>query len=211
MPSIAPRGAVRAAIGLRAHSGWAAAVAMGFEAGDPRVLLRARLELAKGSREGPVQPYHVAEPMPIEQARLYLDRCRVEAFQFATRGLGQLLADLEALGAKPAVCALLAGSGRALPELRAILASHALIHSADGEHFREAIADAARSLKLPVIRVREKEVFSEASATLGLTEARLKARLVVLGKSVGAPWTADQKLATLAAWTAHARSTLPDA
>ncbi len=206
MASIGRRGTVRAAIGVRAHSGWAAAVAIGFEAGDPRVLVRARLELAEGSREGPVQPYHVAEPMPIEKARAYLDRCRAEALRFARRGLGQLLAELETLGAKPAACALLTGSGRALPELRAILASHALIHTADGEHFREAIADGARSLKLPVLRVREKEVFSEASAALKLTEARLKARLAALGKSVGAPWTADQKLATLAAWVTHARS-----
>jgi hypothetical protein len=193
-----------AAIGLRAHSGWAAAVAVALEGDEPRVLVRARLELSARSRKGPVQPYHAAEPMAVDQARRYLDRCRAEARSWAVRGLAGVVRELPALGAKPSSCAILAASGRPLPELSAILASHALIHTADGEHFRDALAGAARSLGLRVVRVREKGLYSTASAVLSQSEENLRARLGELGRAVGPPWTADQKLAALAAWQALA-------
>jgi hypothetical protein len=85
-------------------------------------------------------------------------------------------------------CGVLLGSGRPLPELAAILASHALIHTAEGELFRDALVWAARECGLPVTGVREK----------GLNAAALK-RLDALGKALGPPWTQDQKYATLAA------------
>jgi len=46
------------------------------------------------------------------------------------------VADLRGKGYRPVGSALLLASGRPLPKLETILASHALIHTADGEHFR---------------------------------------------------------------------------
>src|SRR5664279_4197420 len=51
----------RAAVGLRAHSGWAAAVTVGGEATAPVLLDRRRLALADDATPRPVQPYHASE------------------------------------------------------------------------------------------------------------------------------------------------------
>jgi len=75
-----------------------------------------------------------------------------------------------------------------LPGLAAILAAHPLIHTAEGELFRDVLVWAARECRLPVTGVREK----------ALDAASLK-RVDGLGKSLGPPWTQDQKYATVAA------------
>jgi len=96
----------------------------------------------------------------------------------------------------------LLASGRALPPLEEILESHALIHTADGELFREALADACAQCKLPLQRVKEKKLLAEATHSLGQTEPTLVKQLAELGQTFDAPWTQDEKLATLAAWLA---------
>ena len=96
--------------------------------------------------------------------------------------------------------ALLLSSGRPLPQLEKILDSHALIHSAEGEFYREALKAAGEALRLRVVGLREKEIFELAAKHLKLRPAAIKARLESFKRSVGPPWTADEKLATLVAW-----------
>jgi hypothetical protein len=86
------------------------------------------------------------------------------------------------------------GSGKALPGLDKILASHALIHTAEGEMFREALVWAANELGLAVTGVPAK----------GLDAVALK-RIDSFGKLIGPPWTEDQKYATVAALMALSR------
>ena len=103
-------------------------------------------------------------------------------------------------GGKLTRSALLLASGRELPELAKILASHALIHTADGELFREALAEASVRCGLKMESVKEKELLERASAKLKMQPAVLVKRATELGKSVGAPWSQDEKYATIAAW-----------
>jgi hypothetical protein len=195
-----------AAIGLRAHSGWAALVAVEGTRKEIEVLARRRIEIADPSIPGSRQPYHEAEGLAIEKAARLLERCERGAGRLARKALKETLRDLGKEGRAPRVCGLLLASGRALPELEAVLASHALIHAADGEHFRGALARASEDLHLTVFRVREKEIAEKASSALGIPVPRLRARVHALGKAVGPPWTQDQKLATLAAWLALCES-----
>lgn len=51
-------GEAEAALGFRAHSGWAAMVALAGALNAPLVVDRRRLELADPHRTGPMQPYH---------------------------------------------------------------------------------------------------------------------------------------------------------
>ena len=97
-------------------------------------------------------------------------------------------------------CGLLLASGRPLPELQSILASHALIHTADGELFRGTLAHASARCGLPVLRVRERELLRDAAQTLGMQEAALLKRVTELGKPLGSPWSQDEKYAALLAW-----------
>ena len=192
----------RAAVGLRAHSGWAALVAV---AGTPRsidVVARRRIEIADPAIPGSKQPYHEAERLPVDKAGELLDRCMRGAEWLARKAIGAVLDELAREGHESRACGLLLASGRPLPALEAILASHALIHTADGEHFRDALARASEHVRLTVIRVREKEVLERASAALGIPVPRLQAHVQELGRSLGPPWTQDQKLAALAAWLA---------
>src|SRR5438874_1790460 len=74
---------------------------------------------------------------------------------------------LEGQGCAPVGVVVLTAAGRALPALESVLGSHALIHAADGEHFREALAAAAQARGLPVTRVRERDVLDRARSALG--------------------------------------------
>ena len=84
--------------------------------------------------------------------------------------------------------------------LEATLASHALIHTADGNHFRDALGHGCEALGLPVTRVTHKDLTARASVTLGKSPQALAATLATLGRGLGAPWGADQKAAALLAW-----------
>ena len=191
------------ALGLRVHSGWAALVAVSPRRGVPEVVLRRRLEIADPAIEGSRQPYHEAEGMPLDRASRYLARCEAASRRLATAGLREASALLAHEGGRAAKsCGILLASGRALPDLAGILASHALIHTADGVHFRDALASASETLGLRVVRTREKEVAAEVAGRSGLSEREVSARVAALRKDLGPPWTADEKLATLAAWRA---------
>lgn len=191
-------------IGLRAHSGWAAAVTVGGSARTPSVVDRRRLELAAETTPRPVQPYHASESLPVSKAGKIVGHAIEQARLFGERGLGALVRHLRSRGHEVAGCALLTGSGRTLPALADILASHALIHAAEGELFREAIRWTASRTGLAVFEVKEKEIFTRGFEELGLEEEEIRSRAAELGRAVGPPWTADQKLATTAAWLALA-------
>ncbi|HEX4389239.1 MAG TPA: hypothetical protein VH109_11490 [Steroidobacteraceae bacterium] len=184
------------ALGLAPHSGWAAAVVLGGSAQEPKVLARERLELADATLEGSRAPYHAVEPLPLPRAREALARYEAQAESLARARLAPLL---ERTGGVRAA-GILAGEGRGLSDLAAILASHALIHTADGNHFRSALARSLEALQVPVSRVRQRELLARAAESLGRREAELTARVAALGRDLGPPWGADQKAAALLAW-----------
>jgi hypothetical protein len=192
----------RAALGLRAHSGWAALIALAGPPAAPQVALRRRIVMAEG--EAAKQPYHAAEGLPLAKAAALLERFAKAALERATEALAAALDDLRRKGHAPVAAVILTAAGRPLPELKSVLASHALIHTADGEHFRDALAAAIERQGLKVSRVRERDVAAQAEAALGRPAADLHAAVAAWGKPLGAPWTQDQKLSTLGAWIALA-------
>jgi hypothetical protein len=194
----------RAALGFRVHSGWAAAVVVAGTPAEPAILDRRRIEIADPVLEGSMQPYHAAEEMPVEDARLYLERCARASSRRATGAVSLLVEDTRAQGYALAGGALLLASGRPLPALASILASHALIHTADGEHFREAILRACKDARLEVLRIKERDLAPAAAQKFRTTEAELLREVAEAGRTLGAPWRADEKLAALVAWLALA-------
>jgi hypothetical protein len=191
-----------AAVGFRVHSGWSALVAVSFEGRGPVVLRRGRIALVEAFRREFKQPYHSAEKMPLEEGREFISNAKKEAERLACRAVQEAKAELEKDGRHLVGCGLLMASGRPLPDLQTILASHALIHTAEGELFREALAEACQSCKLRVFRLREKQVVGEAARMLRATEAAVLKRVTALGLPLGSPWSQDEKFAALAAWLA---------
>jgi hypothetical protein len=194
-----------ATLGFRVHSGWAVAVMLYGPLDSPLVIDRRRIQLVKTFTYTYRQPYHTAKKMPRKDATKFVASVRAEATRLALSSLRSLQKDLAGQDCKIARCALLLASGRALPQLEHILASHALIHTADGVLFRDALRAACTRCRLPLEAVREKELFEIASKTLGLSTAELKRRIAEFGKSFGPPWTQDEKFAALAAWLSLSR------
>ncbi len=195
----------RAAIGVRAHSGWAVVVAVGEASGAPEVLARERVSVVELSMiepgiRGAKQPYHNVMEWKTPAAEKYLAKCASIGERMAGAALRRMADELHVRGYSVAGCAVLTGRGRPLPVLAQILAAHPLIHTAEGIFFRRVFQDACERLGWRVTGVREKELDEQAKLVLGKDAARAKKKIASMGKIVGAPWTADQKMAALAAW-----------
>jgi len=191
-----------AAVGFRVHSGWVSLIALALEKNQPIILARRRPHLVATFSYTFRQPYHTAEKMELAEASTFLQRQRSESRNLALDALRSAQAEAAEQGYTLTRAALLLASGRALPELPKILASHALIHTADGEFFRDALLHASSRAELAVTTIKERELLVTASTNLGRTPAVLNQFVTSLGKPLGSPWSQDEKFATLAAWLA---------
>jgi hypothetical protein len=108
--------------------------------------------------------------------------------------------DLKERGYQLKCIGIVDSASRKPSSLSSILASHALIHAADGDHFRNALSTAAELLGLRVCRVPARALQDQAMDCLRLPKTRLLDTANQLGRQVGPPWGADQKQAALLAW-----------
>ena len=198
-----------AALGFRVHSGWAAAVVLCGPLDAPVVVDRRKIQLVKIFSYTFRQPYHTAAKMPLQDAIKFIRGVQSEAKRLALFSLRSLQMDLADGDFKIVRGALLLASGRALPALEQILASHALIHTADGELFRDSLRASCALFHLPVVGIREKELFAAASKAFGMQPAVLKSRVAAIGKALGPPWSQDEKYAALGAWLSLSRRAVP--
>jgi len=195
----------RAALGFRAHSGWAAVVAIAGSQRTPEVIYRGRVDLVDREIKGSGQPYHIARKLDLSRAEKFIREAINATQKMARSGLTKIIGELSANGHTAVACGIVLASGRPLPPLEATLRSHAMVHTAEGEMFRAAIAYAGEKCGLRVSGVRERDALEHSSVALHIPASKLKHRLNEMGKSVGSPWTSDEKNATLVAWLALAR------
>jgi hypothetical protein len=195
---------MRAALGLKTHSGWAALVVLGRERETYRVVERRRIELiTERDPDWPGQPYHAAQNKPIALARRIVERGIADADACARAELRDVLARVREAGIDVVVCAVLTPAP--LPDwtLEQILAVHLRLHQAEGALYPAALLRAAEACGLPAQAIAQKTltqvVAQQASAK---SSAAVVRQIAELGKSIGAPWGADQKQAALAAWLA---------
>jgi len=191
-----------AALGFRTHSGWAVFVVVGGSARSVELLERGRVEMVEGA--APRQPYHAAENLPFKQAEKLIVDCTSGAKRLAQKQLADVLRQAENREHTVIAAGVLSASGRPLPDLAAILGSHALIHTAEGEMFRSVLSGACEEQNLPVIRVKERELNATAAAQLGISTEAIQSRLSAMGRLIGPPWRQDEKMAALIAWLALA-------
>lgn len=187
-----------AAIGLRIHSGWGTLVAVS-NGGVLEVVERRHIIIADPGISGSKQPYHYAENLEVKKAEEYIARCSTVSGQLASRAIREVLSQLKKHKYRVQGSAILMGSERPLPSLEKILASHALIHTAEGGFFRMLVRKACEDAGLTVTPLRERELEERAKKTFGEKVNQIKERISSLGKRLGPPWTQDEKLATLSA------------
>lgn len=175
---------------------------VGGQVGAPVVVERRRMLLCDAGL--PRQPFHESEHAPLEVAREAVRRVEASARENAAREIRALLHSAETKGLRVEVAGV-GGKPVTLPPFEKIVKSHALLHAAEGELYREMVAQAAEDCGLRVVRFVPKDLFSIAGAELGMEAEDVKERVAAMGKPLGPPWTADHKEATAAAWFALAR------
>lgn len=198
------KNANNAALGFRAHSGWAAAVALAGSPRSPEVIDRRRISLIEPGSPGGVQPYHAARTMNLPKAEEFIKDVIVAIDRRALVAVRDFAEAISGNNQHITCCGIVLASGRALPSLESTLRSHAMVHTAEGELYRSAIAKAAKSLNWRCVRVPERDLYKFAAKQLHIPEPKLKTRITEMGRSQGSPWSADEKCATLVAWLALA-------
>jgi hypothetical protein len=192
----------RAGVGFREHTGWAAMVALGGSVQAPVVLDRRRYELGEGDL--PRAVYHAARNLPLDDAERLVRRVQDAARTAAEWQLQRTVAELEAAGYEVVGAGVTTPASRLPADLSEILGSHPLVHTAEGQLYREVLAEAADQRGLPVTRFALQDLYEQAAGEIGTTDASLRAQLTGLGRALGPPWQRDQKEAAAAAWLALA-------
>lgn len=193
----------RAAIGFKAHTGWASAVVVAAEAsGGVEIIAKGRIAMLDGFEAAAV--YHRGHEggLSAVEARPIIDAAFRQAVARARTGIAALASAAD----RAALCfaAILAGGAKPLPDLDLILRSHPLVHAAEGEMYRDVLARACEAIGLRVVRVPAKDVARRASVAVRIEEKTLLARLAEAGAASGRPWAAEQRECALAAWAALA-------
>jgi len=196
------KNANNAALGFRAHSGWAAAVALIGPPRFPEVIDRRRISLIEPGSPGGVQPYHVARTMELAKAEEFISAVIVAIDHSALLAVRLFAEAIGREGHSVTSCGIVLASGHAPPSLESALRSHAMVHTAEGELYRSAIAKASKFLNWRCVRVPERDLYKFAAKQLDIPEPKLKTRTTEMGRSQGSPWSADEKCATLVAWLA---------
>jgi len=185
------------ALGAKAHTGWAMLVAIAGPVTSPTIVTRERVVLVEGGFER-AGVYHASLEVELPAARALVERIATEARQSARRALASLIEAQREVVA----CGVVAAKGRPPPpDLEAILRSHALVHAAEGELYRDALVRAAGSLDLTVVAAPIAEL--EAAVAGALPRTTSVAQVIAeLGRAAGRPWAQDHKEAALAALAA---------
>ena len=187
----------RAALGVREHSGWAIVVAVAGEVGTGSVIERRRISLLAPGM--PTEPYHAAVGVPLDVAPSLLRDSYESARDCARKELVRVIGDLRDRGYDVTALGCGVSAAPVRVPIERLLKSHPLLHGAEGDLFRDAVADAAEALGLAQVRTPWKEVWGQLAAALG-SDAR--ETVTQLGAGLGPPWASDEKEACAAAWLA---------
>jgi hypothetical protein len=186
------------------HSGWGVLVAVSGDPSSLEVINRRRIVITDPAIPGANQPYHHAaglgtSELGLRESEKYLAGCAVVSERLAFAVVEKVMRELEKRDHRVVGSVVLLASGRPLPPLAKILASHPLLHTAEGQFFRNAVIQACHRLKLEVAEIRERELEQQAEAAFGRAASQVQQRIATLGSSIGPPWTKDHKAAALAA------------
>ena len=196
--------ATRAGLGFKLHTGWAALVVVTGRPGALDILLRRRIELLPADGSIPRFVYHEAAELAPDRARDAVAEARKAARRCSEAAVRKVISLLEQRRISVQTCGMPKGSTAVPDDLSKILASHALIHAAEGALFQDALAAACKQAGMKVVNARERDLWSLAGSAYGIDPLQLREQIDGIRQFVGPPWGADQKIATVAALMALA-------
>jgi len=179
----------RAAFAVQMHSGWGVLVAVSGAPHAIEILARRRIVTADPEMPGAIQPYHYAMNLKLPESDKHLAKCAAASTRLAVAAIADLVKELNARQFHIVGSAVLLASGRSLPPLEKILASHPLIHTEEGEFFRHTVSQACEDLQISVTAIRQRELDERAKAAFGIAATRVLGSIASLGKTIGPPWS----------------------
>jgi hypothetical protein len=200
---------MRVALGWKAHSGWAALVAVGGGLRAPRLVERSRVALVPDDEPLAKAPYHAGERVGGAEAREIAERGVASVRRAAPGAMKDAVKRCTDAGHEVCGCAVLVGSGMPAWTTEEILAVHFRMHKAEGELFRDALVAATRACGLALVTLPDKSAIEAAAKALACGRGVLDDALAALGEAAGAPWGKDQKEAAAAALVALAQGAPP--
>src|SRR5215471_13905379 len=161
---------MNAALGFSLHTGWAAAVVVILEGGNFEVVTRRRLELLPPETSVQRFVYHRAAEIctesSLDEAAAFVESARAIVSQTARRTIQELLQSIRVeipVGGIPSP-GHKKDDGTSVP-LAKILASHALIHAAEGRLFQQAVMEACQSCGVAPVVIHIRDVWRQAAET----------------------------------------------
>jgi hypothetical protein len=175
------------ALGWSSHSGWAVSVVTRGTVVSPTVLARQRVQLVDDSL--PRMTYHAIADggLSLRDGNALVARAEKMARKNA---IASTKAAVEECGVD--TVGVVARTRRIPDDLEKILASHALLHAAEGDLYERVLVDAAAHLGLHVVVVDPKTI-------------EIPPALDAMRATLGPPWQKDHKLAASAALAALGR------
>ena len=189
--------ASKAAIGFRAKTGRAIAVALTTSPEGPAIVCREEVSLVDPRRPETGQPYHEVMELPWPDAAREVTPFVSAIEEVAARALGSLV---HGLAERNIVVDRIGVVGSLDRPLEKIGNPHIRAHAAEGMLFRRVIESAARDHGLKARTFSQASLIECAVGELDVTIRQLQARLKALGAQAGPPWRADEKAAATAAW-----------
>lgn len=186
-------------IGLRAKTARAIAVVVAAPSDSPVAVRRAELILASSALPATFEPYHEVMELPWQRATVAVQKAASAIEVIATEALRGLVRQARSDGLIVCGVGIVGAPDR---NLEAIGSPHIRAHAAEGVLFRRVLEHAAKTNRLSSRTFSERAFEDLAAAELGLTAAVLRSRVAELGRALGRPWRADEKMAATAAWLA---------
>lgn len=186
---------MKVAIGFKAHSGWAAAVAVGLLDEHPHLVDRQRLALVDtGDAAWARQPYHAAEGLTPSRADALVQRGIAAARETSAVCVDRWVQQLRDAGHDIAGGTVLTAPPMPAWTTAQILAVHIRMHQAEGKLFPDALAAAVAACGLPLGLIPERALDELEPGACPWAED-----IASMGRWTGPPWGADQKHAAMAA------------
>ncbi|MBI4429070.1 MAG: hypothetical protein HY562_08115 [Ignavibacteriales bacterium] len=190
-----------ATLGFRVKSGWASVVLLGGTTRLPSVLWSRTVLLSDPAEPETRQPYHATFGELEENKAKLKGRVRIVR-RAAKQSVSLLLNQLRREGLRVRKAGLVVGS---LIQPESIGNPHIRAHAFEGQLFRTALLAALRLQEVRSFVFLERNVVALAVHVLHTPEKKVKGLLTDVGRSQK-PWSANEKLAALAALLVLARS-----
>jgi hypothetical protein len=189
----------KAAIGFRAKTGRAIAVALVVSSDEPALIWRREVSLIDPDVPETAQPYHEVMELPWPRAVLLVKPFVSAIEAVASAVLGTLLRELTSRRLIVHDVGIVGSLDRNLESLGN---PHIRAHAAEGMLFRRVLETAAATHGISSRSFSEQTITLCALSELDLSRAKLGSHLKTLGTQAGPPWRVEEKAAATAAWLA---------